>query len=33
MGMVRNWHELGILVKEAGAENYFESERQLPARP
>ncbi|MBI3408064.1 MAG: hypothetical protein HY040_06870 [Planctomycetes bacterium] len=33
MGMVQKWHDLGILVQEPSADNYFEEERQLPPHP
>jgi hypothetical protein len=33
MGMVQKWHDLGIVVKDPSAENYFEDERILPPHP
>jgi L-lysine epsilon oxidase-like protein len=33
MGMVQNWHDLGIVVKDAHADNYYEDERRLPPHP
>jgi hypothetical protein len=33
MGMVQKWHDLGIVVKDPGADNYFEDERILPPHP
>jgi L-Lysine epsilon oxidase N-terminal/L-lysine epsilon oxidase C-terminal domain len=30
MGMVQQWHELGVVVKDPNADNYFEDERNLP---
>jgi len=30
MGMVQNWHELGVVIKDPMTDTYFEAERNLP---